>query len=259
MNKGIKKSKGEYICILTNDTVLFPDFIEKMVKFFEDTPDAGMASPKIKVYNNKDYIWYAGAKINLRGMGMHFIKLRGYWEFDPQNNKYNKIETTGFAPGTANFIRREVINKIGLMDDALLMYHEDPDWNLRAQKSGYKSYYVPTTIVYHKVSRKMDNSSKVFMRYFFERNSQILVWKHAKIKRLIRFYLLYFYHNLLDIFISLKQKRLYYIYLRIHSMWQGFRIGIRKRNNRSCKKYLLKDYRFIKRNEKKIFNKVNRI
>jgi GT2 family glycosyltransferase len=259
MNKGIKNSKGEYICILTNDTVLFPDFIEKMVKFFEDTPEAGMASPKIKIDEHKDYIWFAGANINLRGIGMHFVNLRGYWEFDPQNFKYNNIETTGFAPGTANFIRREVINKIGLLDEIFLMYHEDPDWNLRAQKIGYKSYYVPTTIVYHKIPRIKDNNSKVFERFFFERNSQIFLWKHKKIKKLIRFYLLYLFHNFTDIILAIKRKRVYYIYLRIHSIWQGFRIGLRRRTNRSCKKYLVRDYHFIKKNEMKIFNKQNKI
>ena len=49
-NKGIKMAKGEYICLLNSDTIVKSDFIEKMVEFLDKCRNAGMISPKIKVY-----------------------------------------------------------------------------------------------------------------------------------------------------------------------------------------------------------------
>ena len=149
-NKAIKIADGEYICLLNNDTVVSPDFIEKMVEFLEENSDAGMISPKIKVYKNKNYLWYAGAYVNLRKASVS--RLRGRWEYDPQNQKYNKVMLTDYAAGTALFLKKEVIKKIGLLDESFFMYYEETDWNLRAKKKGYKIYYVPTTIIYHNVT-----------------------------------------------------------------------------------------------------------
>jgi GT2 family glycosyltransferase len=64
------------------------------------------------------------------------------------------------------------------------MYHEDPDWNIRAREKRFKSYYVPNAIVYH------DASTEKFLleTYFLIRNCQILVWKHGSILDIFNFY-----------------------------------------------------------------------
>jgi GT2 family glycosyltransferase len=244
-NKAIKIAKGDYICLLNYDTVVKSDFIEKMVNFLEKTPDAGLISPKIKIYKNKNILWNTGAFVNFRS-GI-VIGNRGYLEYDPKDQKYNEIESVGFVPGTAVFFKKEMIQSVGLMDEIFLMYHEDPDWNLRAQKSGYKSYYVPTTIVYHNVSRIVNQKRLLFNYHFFSRNSQIIVWKHAKFIDILIFYYIFCIMNFGLTFLYILRIKLRLAFLQLNSMWQGFRIGVKRRTNRSCKKYLLKDYRFIKK------------
>jgi GT2 family glycosyltransferase len=243
-NKAIKVARGDYLCLLNYDTIILPDFIEKMVDFLEKTPDAGMITPKIKVYKDKSILWNAGAYINFRS-GI-VIGNRGYLEYDPHNQKYAQIEEIGFAPGTAVFFRKEIIEIVGLMDEIFFMYHEDPDWNLRAQKMGYKSYYVPTTIVYHNVSRVGDKRREFFNYHFFTRNSQIVVWKHAPFFDILIYYAIFSIMNFGLIFLYILGRNFKNAYLQINSMWQGLRIGIRRRTNRSCRKYILKDYYFIK-------------
>ncbi|MFX1592154.1 MAG: glycosyltransferase family 2 protein [Promethearchaeota archaeon] len=248
-NKALKIASGEYICLLNNDTIVSPDFIERMVDFLEKNSDAGMISPKIKVYKNKNYLWYAGAYLNLKKATIS--GLRGIWEFDPQNQKYNEIILTDYAAGTALFLKKEVVDKIGLLDEIFFMYFEETDWNLRAKKEGYKVYYVPTTIVYHKVSPINNKKASRLKHLFFNRNAQILVWKHAKFIELLIFYLNYSIRNLKLIFKTFINKELYYVYLQFYSLLQGFRIGIKRRSNRSCHKIIVKDYHFFKHIEKR--------
>ncbi|MFW9946861.1 MAG: glycosyltransferase family 2 protein [Candidatus Odinarchaeota archaeon] len=243
-NKAIKEAHGDYICLLNYDIILETDFLKTMVSFLDSNPKAGMITPKIKIYNEKDVIWNAGAFLNFKSAIV--IGNRGYLEYDPLNKKYNKIEQIGFAPGTALFMRKEVINEAGLMDEIFFMYHEDPDWNIQAQKKGYKSFYVPTTIVYHNIPRIIDQERMIFNHHFFTRNSQILVWKQAKITDIMVFYFIFSIFNLGIIFLNFLKLNFNRIKIRLISIWQGFRIGVRRRTNRSCSKYMISDYNYIK-------------
>lgn len=250
-NKAIKTSNGQYICLLNNDTVVSEDFIEKMVEFCENSLNIGMISPKIKVYNHKNYLWYAGADIDFRKTNI--AKLRGFWEYDKSNDKYNKIRKTDYAAGTALFLRKSIIDQIGLLDEIFFMYYEETDWNFRAYKNGYFNFYVPNTIVYHKVPLKNSNIN-LFKWYFLNRNSQIIVWKYAKFFNLMIFYFKFFIKNLFFFLKFWEKKDGFYYYIQLFSIYQGFRIGRNRRTNRTCKKYLIKDYRFIIKNQKRMQN-----
>lgn len=249
-NKAIKIANGEYICLLNNDTVVEPNFIGNMVNFLETNSNVGMISPKIKGYKNKNYLWNAGTKINFRSPSIS--RIRGLWEYDPKDQKYNEISLTDYAVGTALFVKKEVIDKIGLLDDIFFMYFEETDWNFRAKKNGYKNYYVPTTIVYHKVTRIINKKSLLLKQFFFNRNAQILIWKHAKFLDIMIFYLKFSLRNFRIILVALMNRKLFVVFLRLCSLAQGFRIGIKKRSNRSCSKILINDYNFIIKNVKKI-------
>ena len=249
-NKAIKIAHGRYICLLNNDTVVEPNFIESMVNFLETNSNAGMISPKIKAYKNKNYLWNAGADINLRSINI--TKIRGLWEYDPNNQKYSKISLTDYAVGTALFVKKEVIDKIGLLDEIFFMYFEETEWNFRAKKIGYQNYYVPTTIVYHKVTPFISKKALLLKQFFLNRNAQIFVLKHAGLLDILIFYIKFTLRNLRIILLALISRKFYITFLRLWSLLQGFRIGIKKRTNRSCRKILIKDYRFIKKIEKRI-------
>ncbi len=246
-NKAIKMANGEYICLLNNDTEVLPDFIEKMVNFLENNPQAGMISPKIKLFQDKKYIWTTGGQVNFRTSAV--VINRGYLEKDQENKKYSKIEPIDFAPGTALFVRKEYLEKIGLIDEIYFMYWEDPDWNFRAKRLGYESYYVPTTIVYHKIpiNRSKNDKRQIFNDYFFKRNKQVFVWKFATIKELIIFYIKFYSEIFFEFIRKLKKKDFKVLAININSLWQGFRIGLRRRTHRPCKKDLIKNFYYIKK------------
>ncbi|MFX1328692.1 MAG: glycosyltransferase family 2 protein [Promethearchaeota archaeon] len=247
-NKAIKMANGKYICLLNNDIIAEKDFIGKMVDFLKKHPDAGFITPKIKFYEDKRFLWNTGAFINFKTTKI--VKNRGFLEFDPKNNKYNKIEQIHFAPGTALFLKKKIIKDIGLIDEIFMMYHEDPDWNLRAQMKGYKSFYVPTTTVYHNVPIDVKKRGSLFTYYFFKRNSQIIIWKHAKLRDILIFYFLYFYMNIIDtLYYFIKRKKKIHL-VQFNSIYHGFRIGIKRRTNRSCEKYLLNDYHYAQQIQK---------
>ncbi|MFX1385904.1 MAG: glycosyltransferase family 2 protein [Promethearchaeota archaeon] len=253
-NKGIKIARGKYICLLNNDTEVESNFIEKMIKFLEENKDAGMISPKIKVFKNKNVIWYAGASITLGKV--FYTSHRGIWVNDPDNRMFSEIMKTDYATGAALFFPKEIIKKIGLLDEIYFMYSEEVDWNLRAKKEGFNIYYVPNTIVYHKVSKGIINKKirrSLFKSYFYNRNSQIFTWTHSKFRNLISFYLKYIFINIKYFASKLIKRELNSIYVQLFSIIQGFRIGVKRRTNQSCQKELIKNFNFINNHVLKLY------
>ncbi|MBI4810027.1 MAG: glycosyltransferase family 2 protein [Ignavibacteriales bacterium] len=49
-------------------------------------------------------------------------------------------------------MKRAVIEKIGMLDESYYIYGEDADWCVRASRAGFKLIYLPSAMIYHKLS-----------------------------------------------------------------------------------------------------------
>ncbi len=93
-------------------------------------------------------IWYAGGKIDWSNLITQHI---GINEVDI--GQYNQLHETDTVTGTSFFIRREVLDQVGLIDPKYFLYYEETDLCLRATRHGWKLYYVPESIVWHRVGQ----------------------------------------------------------------------------------------------------------
>jgi len=93
-------------------------------------------------------IWYAGGKIDWANLITQHI---GIDEVDI--GQYNQTRETDTVTGTSFFIRRQVLEQIGLIDPKYFLYYEETDLCVRASRAGWKLYYVPESIVWHRVGQ----------------------------------------------------------------------------------------------------------
>ena len=91
-------------------------------------------------------------------------------------NEFNKIEEIGYASGTCLFTSSAVLKKVGLFDPFIFLYHDDLDLGWRASQLGIKSYYVPTSIIYHAESYSLKWNAEKF--YWLERNRKYCILTH---------------------------------------------------------------------------------
>ena len=133
-NAGIKKalkSGADYIFILNPDTTIESDCIENIINGIEDNK-ADIAGPKI-YFDGSKKIWYAGGIFDKENViGSH----RGVDEMD--RGKYDIPEETDFVTGAAMMVKRELFDKIGLLDERYFLYYEDADFCERAKIAGFK-------------------------------------------------------------------------------------------------------------------------
>lgn len=192
-NFGIKdalKRGADYVMLLNNDVIVPPDMVTKMIAFMEKNPKVGIVSPKMYFakgyefhkdrYKNKDLgkvLWYAGGIIDWDNI---YSPHRGVDEVDV--GQYDKAETTDFANGATLLIKREVFEKVGLLDPSFFLYWEDPDFSMKAKVKGFETYYFPGTCIWHKVSASTGGSGSPTNDYFLTRNRFYFAKRYAKFR-----------------------------------------------------------------------------
>ncbi|CEA12800.1 glycosyltransferase family 2 protein [Methanobacterium formicicum] len=164
----------EYILLLNNDTVVDENFLGELIKNGDSRDDVGILGPKIYFYDEPQTIWSAGCKISWKlSRGIQI----GTNEAD--KGQYDEIGEVEYVSGSVFLIKNETIKRIGLMDENYFLYFEESDWTLRANQEGFKSLYIPTSHIWHKVSRSGGGISNPIGLYYITRNRWIFMRKWA--------------------------------------------------------------------------------
>lgn len=175
-NLGIKAAKGDYFFIVNNDTEVTPDLLERVVETFDIDKSIGVVSPKIKYFSNPDTIQYAGfSEVNpFTGRG----KTYGGKKLD--NGDFDTPGYTAYAHGAAMMVKREVVEKVGMLPDLFFIYYEELDWSAHIRRAGYKIYYQPKGLIFHKESITMGKESAM-KAYYHTRNRILFMRRNTKI------------------------------------------------------------------------------
>jgi GT2 family glycosyltransferase len=107
----------------------------------------GITAPKIYFAEPPNRIWYAGGEVSmLRGTARHI----GIRELD--RGQYDHARDVAYASGCALLARREVFERVGLLDENYRAYFEDVDLCVRAARADFRVHYVPVARVWHRIS-----------------------------------------------------------------------------------------------------------
>ncbi|MBS1514226.1 MAG: glycosyltransferase [Bacteroidetes bacterium] len=180
-NQGLQIAKGKYILILDVDTeFLTEDGLQKLYGFMEENPSYGVTGAKLLFPNNEIQhtcrkFPSVAVKLFNRFESIGIIRdsksLREHYMIDKDHNKIQKVD---YVIGAFQFIRKEVVDKIGFYDEHIFYGPEDIDFCLRAKKAGYYTAYFPYVELYHFYQR--------ITKKFFTK----ITWEH--IKGLVYFY-----------------------------------------------------------------------
>lgn len=109
--------KYTYILLLNNDTIVKPEFFEKMVGLLNKDKTLGFASCRINNFYNQKVLWNCGGKLRPWG-------LRKYYS-EKELNKMPYLINAEFITGCALFIRSSIIEKYGALSNDFFHGEED--------------------------------------------------------------------------------------------------------------------------------------
>ena len=164
-NIGIRAARGKYLFFINNDTYIESDAISCLVERLESRPEIGGVSPKIRFAFPPQHIQFAGftplSRITLRNHMLGFGC--------PDDGKYDTPHPTPYLHGAAMMIKREVVEKAGMMPEIFFLYYEELDWSTSMTRVGYELWYEPRCTVFHKESQSTGQLSRL-RTYYLTRN-----------------------------------------------------------------------------------------
>lgn len=173
-NQAIRQSTGKYVLLLNPDTVVQENTLMKCQMFMEQHPDAGAMG--VKMIDGKGN-FLPESKRALPTPKVAFFKIFGLSKLFPKSNVFNRYhlgyldenETNKIEvlPGAFMFIRKSVIDEVGMLDEDFFMYGEDIDLSYRIIQAGNKIYYYPDTTIIHYKGESTKKGSINYVLVFY--------------------------------------------------------------------------------------------
>ena len=219
-NQGIRAALAascQLVLLMNNDTEFEPELFAKLVGGF-DQYKCDMAAPKILFHHDQRIIWSAGGGMDPRKgySGFHY----GYDEVD--RGQYDVPRLVDHAPACCLLIKREVFDRIGMMDDRYFTYVEDTDFSYRAMRAGVKLMYLPSATLLHKAHSLTGGLFSDFMMRYTTRNRIYFMLKHFGPWRGLYYVPAYQAHLLLQL--GLRKVKPSMFWLREKAFFEGLRL-----------------------------------
>lgn len=171
-NTGIRNANlsADYLFFFDHDMVADKNMLKELTKVAEMDPNIGIITPKIYYWGNKKRIWSAGTGINLWTGQILFRGGQDIGQYETENE-------VQVAPAVL-LVKRLVINKLRSFDDRYFATYEDTDFCFRAKRDGFKVFYAPRAIAYHKIPSDPERESRrLLSRAYWIGRNRILFMK----------------------------------------------------------------------------------
>ena len=152
-NQAIRRSNGRYVLLLNSDTIVQPGALSEMIAFMEARSAVGIVGGNILNPDGTPQSLCFGRFPSLVseiafawGLDTRFpfsIWLSPHLDVD-----YEFIEAD-WVTGAALMVRRELLDRVGLLDESYFIYSEEIDLAYRVRHAGWKTYVLRDARIVH--------------------------------------------------------------------------------------------------------------
>lgn len=174
-NMGLRLALTEnfdYALILNNDAFAAPDMLHCLLA--ETAADIGLLSPKIFYDNQRDRLWFGGAR-----QDKQLLEIRDRRQDILDGPAYQASKDVEYLLGTCLLVNLDAARLVGLLDETFFLYYEDLDWAIRMRQAGYRLRLVAPAHLYHRAAVSSGGSESPSRRYHLARSSVIFFCRHA--------------------------------------------------------------------------------
>jgi len=184
-NDALKHVNADIYALVNSDIEVSENWLDSVIKTFEDEVDTAIIQPKILDYKDKSKFEYAGAAGGfIDKYGYPFCRGRIFSELEADNQQYNETIEIFWASGACFFIRSNVFHELNGFDESYFAHQEEIDLCWRAKNKGRIIKYVGLSTVYHVGGATLQeiNPKKTFLNF---RNSLFSIVKNVPKNKII--------------------------------------------------------------------------
>jgi len=168
LNLGITHSSGEFVVISNNDATVHPQWLRGFLKVLSTDDRIGAAQSRI-YFSENNLI----NSVGVEEIDHFYFRDIGFEE--EGSDRYDDPVERKYVTGGSVMFRRACLEDVGAWDEEFIMFMEDVDYSVRCRERGWKLWYAPESILYHKYH---GSSSHDLCEYFCTRNRFLFVAKH---------------------------------------------------------------------------------
>lgn len=173
-NQALSMVKGEYVLLVSPDTICRTDTIEKATAFMDSHPNAGGSAVRMITPQGR---FLSESIHGLTKPWVTFFKLTGFAKYFTRSRLTNRnrkdwveefqVSEIDILNGDCMLLRRSVLSETGLFDERFFMYGHNIDLSYRMRLAGFKNYYFPKTYIINFDSLHKAEFSWNYIKYFY--------------------------------------------------------------------------------------------
>jgi GT2 family glycosyltransferase len=177
-NTALRQVEADYYVLLNSDVEVTPQWLAPLIRYLEQNPSVGAVQPKIRSYEWRHCLEYAGAGGGfLDRWGYPFCRGRVFESIEEDRGQYDDVRPVFWATGACLAVRAEVYWELGGLDEDFFAHMEEIDLCWRMQNAGYQVCYFGQSHVFH-VGGGTLHKSNPRKTYFNFRNCLSLLYKN---------------------------------------------------------------------------------
>jgi hypothetical protein len=149
-NVGLRKASGRYSVLLNSDTLVLRDGLERCVRYLDAHPDVGVVGPQLlNPDGSKQNCIHAFPSLLTELVPKGLLERLFPRRFPSKRFEHPEPIEVDAVLGACLFVRREVLESVGLMPEDYFFFLEETDWCLRIRRDGWRIVHVPDARIIH--------------------------------------------------------------------------------------------------------------
>ena len=182
INRGVAATSAPYVIVSNPDIHVEPGAVATLKRFADAHPRCGIAAPRLRYPDGR---WQPSRRSfpTVSGTLVRRTPLRLVLHPERRQRRHYLLDERPSAPvhadwllGAFLFLRREMLEELGGLDEGYRLYGDDIDLAYRARAAGWERWYVPNAVAVH-------HHQAVTDRRFLTRRT---LWHWRSILRFVR-------------------------------------------------------------------------
>jgi GT2 family glycosyltransferase len=149
-NRGLEVMRGRYAVLLNGDTIVMPGGLEACVRFLDRHPDVGVVGPQLlNPDRSKQNCVHNSPNLVSEILGQSLLRRLFPVRYPSKRVDYDAPIEVESVLGACLFVRREVVDRVGMIDEAYFFFLEETDWCHRIRQAGWRVFHLPDAHVIH--------------------------------------------------------------------------------------------------------------